>query len=92
MSSDVSRLNAFADAAITALLAGDYATAIVQATAAKMMLARMPDLKEDGREMTWKDPADADSFIADCRQLASTAAVASVGIRQTKITYARPSN
>lgn len=90
MSSDVSRLKTYRDAAITALAAGDYATAIQQAMAAKLMIATMPDLREEDRQITWNAEA-IDQFIAQCRDLATAAAVATSGIRQTKITYARPS-
>lgn len=89
--SDVSQLATYRDAAITALLAAEYDTAIQQAMAAKLFLATMPSLKQADREVAWNSQA-IDEFIAQCRQLATTAAVAAGGIRQTKVTYARPTS
>lgn len=87
--SDVARLHTYRDSAIAALLAGDYATALQQATAAKLMLATMPSTKDETREVAWNAQA-IDEFIAQCQRLATTAAVSAGGIRQTRVTYARP--
>lgn len=81
------------DAAIAALDAKDYAGAIRAAMAAKLILATMPSTSRatggGSQSLSW-DAASIDRFIAQCRQLATDAAVAAGGIRQTKLTLRRP--
>lgn len=83
-------LEALYSAAIAALDAGEYTTAIKKAMAIKMRLLTSADLTADTKEIAWKRPSDADSFVADCRILQAAALHTSAGgIQMSKITYAR---
>ncbi len=88
----VAALNTQRDAAVAALLAGDYATAKQHALAAKLLLSTgMASVSESAgggsRSMSW-DANAIDEFLRECdRMLAGTG-----GVRTTKITYARPSS
>lgn len=82
--SRASDLESYRTAAIAAVAAGDYATAISQAMAAKMTLATMPDSKQDANiETTW-DRNAIDKFIAECKaqQASTTGLGSSVGVMQ----------
>lgn len=84
--------------AISALDAGDYATAIRKAQAAKLRLATTPNLARalgggGSQSLAWAGAGTIDSFIAECRKaLAQKLAESSGGLQQTKITYARPTS
>lgn len=91
----VSALETYRDAAIAALVAADYDTAIQQALAAKMMLATAGDVSRSAggnrQEISWSR-SEIDRFISECRLLQSQAAhEASTGgpFRQMKVTYTR---
>ena len=81
-------------AAVAALEAGDYATAIRKALACKMRLATLPDAERSlaggGRQqLTLANAAALDGFIAQCKQLQSSTVAASRGVQRTKIEYGR---
>lgn len=91
--SDLSTLQTLRDAAKTAYLAGDYATALDNAGAALLMLGTMPNMTEthasDSREVAWRR-GDIEAFIKLCNARQAAASVKADGIRRTKVTYARP--
>lgn len=94
----ISQLEALYNAAVAALEAGDYATAIQKALACKMRLATTPDVEgqpEGGgsaRRLEWANAAALDKFIAECKQLKSQAALVAGGgpFQQTQVIYDRP--
>lgn len=86
MASDVETLNTYRDAAITAVAAGDNATALSNARAAAAMLATMPNSTFEGTALTW-DREAIQAFIKDCNARIGAAA----GIQTTKRVYVRPS-
>jgi len=91
----IAQLETLYSAAIAALEAGDYATAILKATAAKFRIATTPNLARNlagggSQQISWNDASAIDRFIADCRRAASAATAASSGaFAQSKVTYAR---
>lgn len=89
----IAALEAKRAAAIAALESGDYAGAIRAAMAAKLILATLPNTSRSSgagaQSLAW-NAAAIDAFIAQCRELSTSAEVAAGGIRQTKITLRRP--
>ncbi|KKM81987.1 hypothetical protein LCGC14_1324150 [marine sediment metagenome] len=94
----IATFNSLYTAAAAALDSGDYASAILAATKAQILLGTTPNLARslggqgDGNQsVTWNDGAAIERFIANCRQLQKAASVASGGVfAQSKVTYARP--
>lgn len=88
----LSDLNTLYAAAVAALDAADYATAIRKAMAIQARLATTPNVTRDlaggGSQGLSFNPSQLDSFIANCRKLA-TAASFSTAIPVSKITYER---
>ncbi|MDQ3288923.1 MAG: hypothetical protein M3Q42_11835 [Pseudomonadota bacterium] len=87
-----SQLETLYSEAVAALDAGDYDTAITKAMAVKVRLATMPNVERSlgggGKQRTeWANAASLNTFILECRRLKG----ASLGLQQSKITYARPS-
>jgi hypothetical protein len=90
----IAQVEALYEAAITALDAGDYATAIQKAMAAKLRLGTTPNVSKSvgsgSQALTWNDASAIDRFISDCRRLQSAVAVASGGVfAQSPIHYQR---
>ena len=81
----VATLNTYRDAAVTALAAGQYATALTNLRAAKALLATMPDTRKGEESMTW-DREGIDRLIADCQRGQAAAA----GVQRARTTYTRP--
>jgi hypothetical protein len=85
----VATINADMAAARTALLAGDYGTAMSYALAAQALLAAMPRISGGGaqgrNELEW-DPRGIAGFIASLRKQQAGAG----GIQTTKITRHAP--
>lgn len=92
----IAELNALYVAAIAALDAGDYDTAIRKAIAVKLRLATTPDSTQGSgaaaTSLAWANAAAIDDFVANCRRLQVQAAAAASGgpFRQSAVTYARP--
>jgi hypothetical protein len=91
----VAQLESLYSEAVAALESGDYDTAILKAMAIKARLGTTPNvLRSLGgggqQQLQWANVAAMNSFIADCRSLKNQARAESLGIQQTKITYARP--
>jgi hypothetical protein len=88
----VANLESARDLAIAARRAGDYAGAIGYAMDAKMYLSTLPNVTRNSgggsQSIAWNSGA-IDSFIAECRQMETAAAVKSAGIRRSNVTYAR---
>lgn len=89
---DFELIQQYRTAAITALVAGDYNTAIQQALAAQMMLATIPASATRGggtsggnQSLSWSAEA-IDQFIVRCRQQGASAQ----GITLNSITRANP--
>jgi hypothetical protein len=91
----LAELNTLYTAAATALAARDYDGAIANAMAIQVRLATTPNVTRSlaggGSQALSFNPAELDSFIANCRQLKTSAAHASSGpFRSCKVTYVRP--
>jgi len=81
----VSNVDTLMTAAATAVLAGDYATALTDALAAQAYLAAIPDSGfREGTSMKWR-PESIQNFIDSCQKAQSGAG----GIQRTKLQYAR---
>lgn len=76
-------LQALADAAVAALEAGDYATAIRKAISIKPLLAVTPELSRgsagDSQAMSFRSADAIDSFVRECRAAQNAAAAQSGG-------------
>jgi len=84
----IASIETLGNAARTAMLAGDWATALSYAHAAQMELATTPDSEFINATGFKFDRRAIESMIANiCRQQA-----VSLGMQQTKITYARPTD
>ena len=91
MANLVDTLNSYMSAALAALAAGDYATAINNALAAQGIVATLPKASRSagtggGEQSASWDVAGIDNFIKRLRQQQG----ASLGIQQTLVTYAEP--
>lgn len=92
----IAQIDALYTEAVAALDAGNYATAISKALAAKLRLATTPNLARalgggGSQSLAWAGAPAIDAFIAEVRKLKAQAlAESSGGLQQTKITYARP--
>jgi hypothetical protein len=88
-------LNTLAEAAVAALEAGDYATAIRVALSCKPLLAVTPNLSRasegNSQTMAFTNVEAIDAFIKECRILQTAAACATDGpFTQSLIRYKRP--
>jgi hypothetical protein len=77
-------INVAGDAAVIAIQAGDYATALRKALIAQALLATVPDSTLGNDELRWGRQA-IDELIVNLRRQQA----AGVGLQQTKISYAR---
>lgn len=88
----IANLESARDLAIAARRAGDYAAALGYALDAKLYLATIPSGSRNSgggsQTFAWS-PDSIDLFIAEVRQLHTSAAVKAGGIRRSNITYAR---
>jgi len=89
----LSDLTTLCDAAIAAMDAADWNTAVLKLMAIKIRRATMPDMTASAGGNTqgirWT-PSELDSMIAECRRNQRAATVAARGpLRFSKITYAR---
>jgi hypothetical protein len=90
----IAELDTLYSAAVAAIDAGSWSTAIAKLMAMKARLATMPNLARNlsgggSQSITW-NATQLDSLIADCRrqQAASYAANSSYGpYQQSKVTY-----
>lgn len=84
-------INTAADAAVVAIRAGDYGTALTQALAAQALLAAVPDSIQGvgggATELRWGRQA-INELVINIRRQQSIAG----GMQQTKIIYARPTD
>jgi hypothetical protein len=90
----LARLEALAEAAIAALEAGDYVTAIQRAISIKPLLAVTPELTRgssgDSQAMAFRSGDAIDAFVRECRQAANRAAAESSGpFAQSLVRYQR---
>ncbi len=89
----IAELNTLYAAAVTAIDAADWDTAIHQLMAVKIRLATMPNLSRSlagggSQSITW-NAAELDSLIAQCRQNKVAASHSSGGIFQaSRVIYA----
>ncbi len=93
----IAQLNTLYTAAVAAIDAADYDTAIAKLMAVKLRLATTPNINRaiggGGSEAISWNAAEIDTLIAQCRQMKSTAlAAASGGIQSTKVVYGRAGN
>jgi len=92
----IAQLDTLYEAAVAAMDAADFATAILKLMAIKARLATTPNLNRavagGGSEaITW-NAAEIDSLITQCRQLKAASIHATSGpFNQTKVAYARAS-
>jgi hypothetical protein len=92
----IAQLDTLYAAAVTAMDAADFSTAILKLMAIKARLATTPNLNRSvagggSESITW-NAAEIDSLITQCRQLKAAASHATSGpFSQTKVTYARAS-
>lgn len=89
----IAELETLYAAAVAAIDAADYDTAIAKIMAMKARLATTPNLTRGlggggSQSITW-NPAQLDSLIADCRKM-QAAALSAGGITLIPVTYARP--
>lgn len=89
----IAELNTLYAAVVAAIDDADYDTAIKKIMAMKARLATTPNLTRSlagsgSQALTW-NPGELDSLIRQCRQQQAAVRAASVGIQQTKVTYAR---
>lgn len=92
MSISVAQMQEHLDAARAAIVAGDYATAEVQALAAQTCLAGIPNGQQAGDEIAWRETIE--SLLNNIRRLKDAAALATASadtgmIQRTKVTYIR---
>ena len=91
----IAQLDALYEAAVAAMDARDFSTAILKLMAIKARLATTPNLSKSlggggSSSITW-NAAEIDTLITECRKLKSeTLAARSGPFQQTKIAYARP--
>jgi len=83
-------VNTLGDAASTAIAAGDWATALTKALAAQAQLSVLPDseYQAGGQTVLRYDRRAVESLVANIRRQQSAA----LGMQQTKISYARPTD
>lgn len=81
----VATINTAADAAVTYIRAGNYASAAVELEAALVLIATMPDTRHGETELRWK-PEQLRLMLQDIKQKISAA----VGLTSTTVTYTRP--
>ena len=91
------RLTALAEAAVAALELGDYDLAIRKAIACKPLLAVTPEIQRgsagNSQSMAFRSPDAIDSFVSECRKLATAATAAVSGpFAQSAIRYRRPTD
>jgi hypothetical protein len=85
------------DAAIAAMDAGDWDTAVLKLMAIKARRATLPSMTEGivggaTKGIHWT-ASELDGLIAECRRQQRSASIAATGpFRTSKITYARPSD
>lgn len=82
----VSLVQSSVAAAVAAMRAGEWATAITELLAAKTLLAVVPDSQKGSLSMRWR-PQELDKLIAECRRNQATAARGTGGISRTPIEY-----
>jgi len=91
----IAQLDTLYDAAVAAMDAADYSTAVLKLMTIKARLATTPNLSKSlggggSASITW-NATELDTLISQCKQLKAQARAASNGpFQQTKITYARP--
>lgn len=83
-------VNTLMDAAVAALEAGDYATALTKLMAAKASLAAIPDSSKAGESLNY-DRGSIDELIRQVRQQQTAASVSANGISTARVTYTRAS-
>lgn len=94
MAITAAEIEALADAAVTAIGAGDNATALVKLRQAKALLSVLPDSEKDGNALTW-DRAALDTLITEIKGEVSAAATSTAaagdgaGMQRTKIIHKR---
>ena len=86
----LAQINTKMAAAVAALEAGDYATALTNALCAQGLVAASPTSEHGNDKISWQDNKIAD-FVANVRR-AQAADTASGGMQQTKVTYVRPTS
>lgn len=91
MAIDASALNSYMDAAVTALAAGDYATALNQVLAAQGILSVLPDLTrssgtDGGTQAAKWDRTAIDGLIKRIRQQQG----AGLGVQTADCVFNRP--
>lgn len=94
MAITAAEIEALADAAVTAIGAGDNATALVKLRQAKALLSVLPDSEKDGNVLNW-DRAALDTLITEIKGEVSAAATSTAaagdgaGMQRTKIIHKR---
>lgn len=86
-------VNTTIDAAVVAIEAENYDTALTKLLAAKALLIAIPDSGRQGMDLKY-DREAVDSLIATVKELKAQASRASDipdGIQRTKVEYVRPS-
>ena len=81
----VSAINTAADAAVTYIRAGDYASAIVELEAVVILMGSLPDSRHGESELRWK-PEQIREMLKDLKQKVN----ATAAFDSTTITYTRP--
>ena len=81
----VAEINVFIAAATTAIVAGDFATALTQVLAAEIAISGTPDVRHGEEEIRWR------SSIEAARRAIEAQRVGGVGLRVKKIEYVRTS-
>ncbi len=95
-SMSISELENLCSAAIAAMDAGNWDTAILKLMAIKTRRAIMPNITQTGsgggsRGISWT-ASEIDSLISECRKQKTSSAMASGGrIKTSRIVYERPS-
>jgi hypothetical protein len=90
----IAQLDTLYEAAVAAMDAGSFDTAILKLMAIKVRLATTPNLSKSlggggASSITW-NAAEIDTLIGQCHQMKALAAHATSGpFRQTKVAYAR---
>jgi hypothetical protein len=82
---DAGLLRQYRDAAIAALEAGDFETALRKALAAQAMLASMPQVNSQSNQnsMAWMNAPEIEKFILNVHRQQAVA----MGLRSSAITY-----
>jgi len=81
----ISEINSKVAEAVTLQEAGDYAGAVVKVRSALLLLAALPDSRQQDAELRWK-PEGLQHLLTHLQRLATAA----VGIGKTPIEYTRP--